>query len=61
MQFNVCLLEPGTYRAWKRIYYVIGIRAETRKRINEINCSRGIYLSAYILCLYLIIELCLLV
>ena len=36
---------------------IIGIRTETRQRINVVHCGRGIYLSVFFL--YLIIKFCL--
>ena len=37
------------------VQYIIGVRTETRQKINAVHCSRGIYLFFY---LYLIIKLC---
>ena len=38
-------MEPGIHQTWKLVQYIIGIRTETRQRINAVHCSRGIYLS----------------
>ena len=49
-------MEPSRYQTWKLVQYIIGIRKETRQRINAVHRSRGVYLSVY---LHLIIKLCL--
>ena len=41
------ILEPGAYQTWKVVQYIIGIRTETRQKINAVHCSRGIYLPFY--------------
>ena len=41
-------MELGIYETWKLVQYIIGIRTETRQRINAVYCSRGIYLSVYL-------------
>ena len=42
-------MEPCTCHTWKHFQYNIGIRAETRQRINAVHFSRGIYLPIYYL------------
>ena len=39
------MLKPVINYTWKIVQYIIGIRTETRQRINAVHCSRGIYLS----------------
>ena len=61
MQFTVFLIyiwifKPGRYQTSKLVQYIIGIRIETRQKINLVHCSRGIYLTFFIF-----IKLCLLV
>ena len=36
-------MEPGIYPSWKIVQYTIGIRKETRQKINSVHCSRGIW------------------
>ena len=51
-------MEPRTYQTRKFVQYIIGIRRETRQRINAVHGSRGIFLFVY---LYSIIKLSLFV
>ena len=39
----------GIVQTRNRIQYIIGIRTETRQKINEVHCSRGIYLYVYLI------------
>ena len=42
-------MEPGIYQTWNLVQYIIGIRTETRQKINAVHCSRGIHLSVYLI------------
>ena len=42
---NLCIdTGTGTFESWKHVQRIIGMRTETKQRINTVHCSRGIYL-----------------
>ena len=54
--------QVGTYQILKLVQYIIGIRIETKQRINAVRyTSVEVFIYLFISDLYLIIKLCLLV